>query len=75
MSDPNRVAPTNSQKLLKATSNASRVLCCGVRSAVRLTKSGAAPSGFTTGNRPAKTSRKAFEISFTTEAHSASSCE
>jgi hypothetical protein len=50
MSDPNKVDPTNSQKLLKATSNASRVRCCGVRSAVRLRKSGAAPSGFTTGN-------------------------
>jgi hypothetical protein len=65
MSDPNKVDPTNSQKLLKATSNASRCLCCGVRSAVRLRKSGAAPSGFTTGNSPAKTRRKAFEISFT----------
>jgi hypothetical protein len=36
-----------------------------VRSAVRLRKNGAAPSGFTTGNSPAKTRRKAFEISFT----------
>jgi hypothetical protein len=65
MSDPNKVDPTNSQKLLKATSSASRALCCGVQSTVRLRKNGAAPSGLTTGNRPAKTSRKALEISFT----------
>jgi hypothetical protein len=65
MSDPNKVDPTNSQKLLKATSRASRALCCGVQSTVRLRKSGAAPSGLTTGNRPAKTRRKALAISFT----------
>jgi hypothetical protein len=52
------------QKLLVATS-ASRFLCCGVQSVVRLRKIGADPSGFTTGNRPAKTRRNAFEISFT----------
>jgi hypothetical protein len=65
INDPNKVDPTNSQKLFKATSIASRARCGGVRSAVRLRKSGAAPIGFTTGNSPAKTRRKAFEISFT----------
>jgi hypothetical protein len=29
MSDPNKVDPTNSQKLFKATSNANRVRCWG----------------------------------------------
>jgi hypothetical protein len=57
--------PEQEPKAVGCTSSTSRFLCCGVQSAVRLRKIGADPSGFTTGNRPAKTRRKAFEISFT----------
>jgi hypothetical protein len=53
ISDPSSSEPSRSQKPLNATCQARRLRCCSVQPVVRLRKSGAPPSGFTTGNKPA----------------------